>query len=79
MGETVIVALITGGCALLGSVITVWASGNKTIYRIARVEEKMDRLEKKVDEHNRLQERMGIVEQSTKSAHHRIDELRKER
>lgn len=47
MGETVIVALITGGCALLGSVITVWASGNKTIYRIARVEEKVDRLEKR--------------------------------
>lgn len=32
-------------------------------------------LEKKVEKHNCLVERMVIVEQSTKSAHHRIDEL----
>ena len=32
-------------------------------------------LEKKMDIHNRLQDRMAVVEQSTKSAHHRIDEL----
>ena len=33
-------------------------------------------LEKKMDKHNNLIERMSIVEQSTKSAHLRIDELR---
>jgi len=32
------------------------------------------RLEKKQDKHNGLIERMVVVEQSTKSAHHRIDE-----
>ena len=32
-------------------------------------------LEKKMDKHNNLVERMVAVEQSTKSAHHRIDEL----
>lgn len=31
------------------------------------------RLEEKQDKHNNLIERMTIVEQSTKSAHHRID------
>lgn len=30
-------------------------------------------LEKKVEKHNGLVERMVVVEQSTKSAHHRLD------
>ena len=33
-------------------------------------------LEKKMDKHNNLIERMTCVEQSTKSAHQRIDELK---
>lgn len=37
-------------------------------------EEKLNSLEKKQDKHNSLIERMVIVEQSCKSAHHRIDE-----
>jgi len=32
-------------------------------------------LEKKVDKHNGLVERMVKVEESTKSAHHRLDEI----
>lgn len=32
-------------------------------------------LEKKVEKHNCLVERMVVVEQSTKSAHHRLDDL----
>jgi len=35
-------------------------------------------LEKKVDKHNCLVERMVVVEESAKSAHHRISELREE-
>ncbi len=34
-----------------------------------------ERLEKKQDKHNNLIERMAIVEQSTKSAHKRLDEI----
>lgn len=37
-------------------------------------EEKLNNLEKKQDKHNSLIERMAIVEQSTKSAHHRIND-----
>ena len=37
---------------------------------------KISYLEKKMDKHNCLIERMVVVEQSTKSAHHRIDELK---
>jgi len=35
-------------------------------------------LEKKVDKHNGLVERMVVVEESAKSAHHRIDRVERE-
>jgi hypothetical protein len=37
---------------------------------------KLDYLEKKMDKHNQLQDRMVAVEASAKQAHHRLDELR---
>ena len=39
------------------------------------IEAQIKRLEEKQDKHNNLIERMAVVEQSTKSAHHRIDKL----
>lgn len=41
-----------------------------------QTEKHFERLERKQDKHNNLIERMAIVEQSTKSAHHRIDEIK---
>lgn len=40
---------------------------------------KLDTLEEKQNKHNGLVERMIVVEQSLKSAHHRIDEFKEER
>ncbi|QHI71469.1 hypothetical protein [Aminipila terrae] len=37
---------------------------------------KLNNLEKKQDKHNGLIERMVVVEQSVKSAHRRIDEIK---
>ena len=39
---------------------------------------RLNYLEQKMDKHNNLQERMAVVEQSTKSAHHRIDDIKEE-
>jgi len=39
---------------------------------------KLKYLEKKMDKYNNIQERMIKVEQSTKSAHHRLDEINHE-
>lgn len=44
---------------------------------IKTIEKQISRLEAKQDKHNNLIERMAVVEQSCKSAHHRIDEVRK--
>ena len=57
---------------LVGSLAGIMTANRLTNYRIEQLEEK----EKK---HNNLVERMIIVEQSTKSAHHRIDDLIAER
>jgi hypothetical protein len=40
-----------------------------------QVKEDINRLEKKQDKHNGLIERMVVVEQSCKSAHHRLDHM----
>lgn len=42
---------------------------------IKYIEEHINRLEEKQDKHNSLIERMVAVEQSSKSAHHRIDNI----
>ena len=57
---------------LVGSLAGIMTANRLTNYRI-------EQLEEKVRKHNNLVERMIIVEQSTKSAPHRLDELIAER
>lgn len=57
---------------LVGSLAGIMTANRLTNYRI-------EQLEEKVRKHNNLVERMIIVEQPTKSAHHRLDELIAER
>jgi type III secretory pathway component EscU len=75
MTESVAVALITGGLALAGNVLSNMTAHGKTIYRI-------EQLEKKQDKHNNLIERMFLVEgavellkEQLKVANHRIEDL----
>lgn len=65
------VSLIAFAGTLVGTLGGILAANKLSLYRI-------EQLEKKVSKHNNLIERMFIVEISVKSAHHRIDELRKE-
>ena len=69
--ETIVIGLLSLIGTLGGSWMAVRQSNKLVNYRI-------DRLEEKVTKHNNLVERMTIVEQSAKSAHHRIDELKHE-
>lgn len=59
MSEAIIVAIITGGITLIGTVISNMLNHSKTIYRL-------DQLERKVEAHNRLVERMYIAEGAIK-------------
>ncbi|HMM30338.1 MAG TPA: hypothetical protein PKB13_01035 [Clostridia bacterium] len=71
MTETIIVALLALAGTLGGSWMGVRQSNRLTCYRI-------EQLEVKVNKHNNLVERMMAVEESTKSAHKRIDEIKEE-
>ena len=66
MNETIVVGLLSLAGTLTGSLMGILTANKLTNYRIAQ-------LEAKVDKHNHLVERMVVVEQSTKSAHHRLD------
>ena len=68
MSTEIIVSVIS----LLGTIVGgVLVSSRLTTYRIQKLEER-------VAKHNNLIERMYKVEDSVKSAHRRIDELREE-
>lgn len=71
MSDTIIVAMI----ALIGNVaisgVGMLMTRNLVTYRLSE-------LEKKVEKHNNVVERLAIAEISLKSAHHRIDELKED-
>lgn len=55
--------------------ITIIVQGMTSANRYGRVEEKVNELGIKQDKHNCLIERMVRVEDSAKSAHHRLDKI----
>lgn len=61
---------------LAGILLTVVVQALYIAYKIGKFEEKLNHLEVKQDKHNNLVERMVRVEDSTKSAHKRIDDIK---
>lgn len=70
MNSDIFIAILSFGGTLLGTLGGIIASNKLTAYRISQ-------LEKKVEKHNNLVERMVKVEDLTKSAHKRIDDIRR--
>lgn len=75
MSETIIVALLSLAGTLLGSLFGIMATNKLVVYRI-------EQLEKKVERHNGVIERVyilekdkAIIEEEIKAANHRIDDL----
>lgn len=69
MTEGIIIAIITGGLATLSNILVAGASNSKTLYRI-------EQLEKKVEKHNSIVERMAKVEQSEQAQWKWIDQFK---
>lgn len=69
MSDVVIVAIISFIGTVVGSLFGVLAANKLTNYRV-------EELEKKVDKHNTVIERVVILEQSVNTAWRRIDEIR---
>lgn len=79
MSETIIVALITGGLALAGTLGGSYMASRKSAALIAY---RLEQLENKVQAHNNLVERMYKVEEQTelqeeklKVVNHRLNDL----
>lgn len=69
---TIMVAFISLLGTLIGSISGVLVSNKLSNYRIEQLEKKLDRYAENTDE---IRERLVVVEQSAKSAHHRLDDI----
>lgn len=69
MTEAVIVAIITGGITLIGTVLSNVMNHSKTIYRL-------DQLEHKQDKFNNLIERMYVAEGKIAAIEGDVSELK---
>lgn len=69
---SIVVAIISLVGTVVGSGAGILVSNKLTTYRIEQLEKKIDKYSNNEDE---LRERLVVVEQSTKQAHHRIDDI----
>lgn len=73
--ESIIVALITGGMALAGTVISNLSAHSKTMYRIEQLEHKQDVHNHVIERVYELEKVMEVLEERQQVANHRIDDL----
>ena len=79
MSEAILVALITGGLALAGTIIT----GNRNAMELdhkldkkqAVTDAKLEELTREVREHNNFARRVPVLEEKMKVANNRIEDL----
>lgn len=71
MSEAVIVAIISGGLALIGVVISNLAANSKMTHQIETAQKvtdtKIDELTREVREHNNFARRMPVIEEKVES------------
>lgn len=77
MSETIIVALLSLAGTLMGSLFGILAANKLVVYRI-------EQLEKKVEKHNNVLERVyvlekddAVIKEDLKVVNHRIEDLEK--
>lgn len=79
--EAIIVAIITGGISLIGTVLTILSASRKTDESLrinqAVTDAKIEELTREVREHNNFARRMPVVEEQIKVINHRIQDLEK--
>ena len=77
--ESIITAIIAGGLALIGTVITVSSGQKKTEQRLQTAQAvtdcKIDELTREVRLHNNFAQRVPVMEEQIKVINHRIADL----
>lgn len=79
MSESIIVAIITGGISLIGTVFTILTANRKVEENLkisqAVTDTKIEELTREVRAHNNFAQRMPVVEEQIKVINHRIADL----
>lgn len=77
--DAIIVALITGGCSVVGVIITTLTTSRRTEQRMATAQAvtdtKIEELTREVREHNNFAKRVPVLEEQIRVANHRIADL----
>lgn len=73
--NVIIPSLISAAVTLVVCILNARAESEKT--RVL-INYRLEQLEKKVDKHNQIVERMAIAEERLKVVNHRVDDLEKE-
>ncbi len=81
--EAIIVAIITGGLSLIGTIITVLMANSKTREDLkisqAVTDTKITELTREVRTHNNFAQRMPVVEEQIKVINHRLHDLEEDK
>ena len=75
MSETVLVALLSLAGTLCGTFAGILTSSRLTTYRIAQLEQKVEKHNKLVERTYRLEELQQLTEERIRVANHRINDL----
>lgn len=79
MSEAIIVALITGGLGLVGTIIVGNRNARELNYTLdkkqAVTDTKLEELTREVRKHNNFAMRVPVIEEQIKAANHRINDL----
>lgn len=75
MDNTIIVAVISGIFSLAGTLGGILASSRLTAYRIEQLEKKVDKHNQVIDRVYRLEQRDAVFDEEIKAANHRINDL----
>lgn len=81
MSDAVAVAIISGGLALLGVIITSISTSRKMTAQLERnqavTDTNLEELTREVRLHNNFAQRIPVIERDIKIINHRIDDLEK--
>lgn len=75
MDSMVVTALISGAFTLVGTLGGIFASSKLTAYRIEQLEKKVDKHNQVIDRVYRLEQRDAVFDEEIKVANHRINDL----
>ena len=79
MNEGIIIAIITGGLTLIGTIITVIVGNNKAIATMdknqAVTDTKLEALTEEVKKHNNFAQRLPVVEANIEALARRVDSI----